>query len=122
MSSTTTNRHFLKVSDVLKKSVDNTLALLRQELEIHKGELQESLHFASLEKIFIEERIYKDKEFEQSKDMDAACEHIDNRLTPFYPQFIREVTKRRYTETDGDQDGTHLEIQHQTKRKKSLPK
>ena len=85
--------HFLKVSDVLKKSVDNTLALLRQELEIHKSELQESLHFASLEKIFIEERIYKDKEFEQSKDMDAACEHIDNRLTPFYPQFIREVTK-----------------------------
>ena len=85
--------HFLKVSDVLKKSVDNTLALLRQELEIHKGELQESLHFASLEKIFIEERIYKDKELEQSKDMDAACEHIDNRLTPFYPQFIREVTK-----------------------------
>ena len=85
--------HFLNVSDVLKKSVDNTLALLRQELEIHKGELQESLHFASLEKIFIEERIYKDKEFEQSKDMDAACEHIDNRLTPFYPQFIREVTK-----------------------------
>ena len=85
--------HFLKVSDVLKKSVDNTLALLRQELEIHKGELQESLQFASLEKIFIEERIYKDKEFEQSKDMDAACEHIDNRLTPFYPQFIREVTK-----------------------------
>ena len=85
--------HFLKVNDVLKKSVDNTLALLRQELEIHKGELQESLHFASLEKIFIEERIYKDKEFEQSKDMDAACEHIDNRLTPFYPQFIREVTK-----------------------------
>ena len=85
--------NFLKISDVLKKSVDNTLALLRQELEIHKGELQESLHFASLEKIFIEERIYKDKEFEQSKDMDAACEHIDNRLTPFYPQFIREVTK-----------------------------
>ena len=85
--------HFLNVSDVLKKSVDNTLALLRQELEIHKGELQESLHFASLVKIFIEERIYKDKEFEQSKDMDAACEHIDNRLTPFYPQFIREVTK-----------------------------
>ena len=83
----------LPISDVLRKSADNTLDLLRQELEIHKGELQESLHFASLEKIFIEERIYKDKEFEQSKDMDAACEHIDNRLTPFYPQFIREVTK-----------------------------
>ena len=50
-------------------------------------------NFASLEKIFIEERIYKDKEFEQSKDMDAACAHIDDRLTPFYPSFIREVTK-----------------------------
>lgn len=85
--------HFLRVSDVLKKSVDNTLALLRLELEIHKNELQESLHFASLEKIFIEERIYKDKEFEQAKDMDAACAHIDDRLTPFYPTFIREVTK-----------------------------
>lgn len=85
--------HFLRVSDVLRKSVDNTLDLLRLELEIHKNELQESLHFASLEKIFIEERIYKDKEFEQAKDMDAACAHIDDRLTPFYPTFIREVTK-----------------------------
>ena len=75
------------------KSVDNTLALLRQELEIRKGEILESLHFASLEKIFIEERIYKDKEFEQAKNMDAACEHIDERLTPYYPTFIREVTK-----------------------------
>ena len=85
--------HFLRVSDVLRKSVDNTLDLLRLELEIHKNELQEGLHFASLEKIFIEERIYKDKEFEQAKDMDAACAHIDDRLTPFYPKFIREVTK-----------------------------
>lgn len=85
--------HFLTVSHILRKSANNTLALLRQELEIHKGELQESLHFASLEKIFIEERIYKDKEFEQSKDMDAACDHIDHRLEPFYPLFIREVTK-----------------------------
>ena len=85
--------HFLTVSDVLRTSADNTRDLLRLELEIKKGELQETLHFASLEKIFIEERIYKDKEFEQAKDMDAACEHIDNRLTPFYPQLIREVTK-----------------------------
>ena len=85
--------HFLTVSDVLRKSADNTLALLRQELEIRKSEIQEALHFASLEKIFIEERIYKDKEFEQAKTMDAACEHIDDRLTPYYPTFIREVTK-----------------------------
>lgn len=85
--------HFLTVSDVLKESANNTLSLLRQELEIRRGEIEESLHFASLEKIFIEERIYKDKEFEQAKSMDAACEHIDERLTPFYPKFIREVTK-----------------------------
>ena len=85
--------HFLAVSDVLRTSAQNTQNLLRQELEIKKSELQEALHFASLEKIFIEERIYKDKEFEQAKDLDAACLHIDSRLTPFYPQFIREVTK-----------------------------
>ena len=85
--------HFLGVSHVLRKSVDNTMALIRQELEIRKGELLEQLHFASLEKIFIEERIYKDKKFEQAPTMDAACEHIDDRLTPYYPTFIREVTK-----------------------------
>ena len=85
--------HFLTVSDVLKKSADNTLDLLRKELQIRKDELLDTLHFASLEKIFIEERIYKDKEFEQAKSMDEACEHIDERLTPFYPILIREVTK-----------------------------
>ena len=84
---------FLTVSDVLRRSVDNTRELLRRELLIHRGELFESLHFASLERIFIEERIYKDKGFEQAPNMDAACEHIDKRLTPYYPQFVREVTK-----------------------------
>lgn len=84
---------FLSVSEVLKRSVDNTKELIRKELLIKKGELTESLHFASLEKIFIEERIYKDRQFEQAKDMDAACEHIDERLTPYYPKMIREVTK-----------------------------
>ena len=84
---------FLSVSDVLKASVDNTLELLRQERLIRKGELTESLHFATLEQIFIEERIYKDKEFESAKTMDEACEWIDNRLTPWYPKMVREVTK-----------------------------
>lgn len=84
---------FLTVSDVLRRSVDRTKELIRTELEIQKGELLEQLHFASLEKIFIEERIYKDRKFEQAATMDAACEHIDDRLTPFYPQMIREVTK-----------------------------
>lgn len=85
--------HFLTISDVLRKSVNNTRDLLRKELEIQKNETLETLHFASLEKIFIEERIYKDKQFEQAENMDIACEHIDERLTPFYPQFVREVTK-----------------------------
>lgn len=84
---------FLTVSDVLRRSVDTTQDLLRRELLIRRAELMESLHFASLERIFIEERIYKDRQFEQAKDMDAACEHINERLTPFYPQFVREVTK-----------------------------
>lgn len=84
---------FTTISDVLQTSTDHTMALLRKELEIRKGELLEQLHFASLEKIFIEERIYKDKKFEQAPDVNAVCKHIDERLTPFYPQMIREVTK-----------------------------
>lgn len=84
---------FLTVSDVLRRSVDNTLELLRKERLIRKGELLEQLHFCSLEQIFIEERIYKDKKFENAKDNDEACAWIDERLTPFYPQMVREVTK-----------------------------
>ena len=84
---------FLTVSDVLRHSADRTKDLIRQELEIRKNELLEQLHFCSLEKIFIEERIYKDKKFEQAPNVDAVCEHIDERLTPYYPQMIREVTK-----------------------------
>ena len=84
---------FLTVSDVLKHSVERTKDLLRQELEIRKNELLEQLHFYSLEKIFIEERIYKDKKFEQAPTIDAVCEHIDDRLTPYYPSLVREVTK-----------------------------
>ncbi len=84
---------FLTVSDVLRRSVDNTKNLIKRELEIRRGELMEQYFFSSLEKIFIEERIYKAREFENAKSMDAACEYIDERLTPFYPQFVREVTK-----------------------------
>ena len=84
---------FLTVSDVLRRSVDNTKHLIKMELEIRKNELLDQLHFLSLEKIFIEERIYKGKEFENAKNMDAACEYVDERLTPFYHLFVREVTK-----------------------------
>ena len=85
--------HFLTVSEVLRHSTDQTLALLREELQIQKQEQEEALFFASLEKIFIEERIYKDKEFENAPDMDEAVAHIDRRLEPFKPSFVRSVTR-----------------------------
>ena len=84
---------FLTISDVLRHNVERTKDLIRQELEIRKGELLEQYHFCSLEKIFIEERIYKDKKFEEAPNVDRVCEHIDDRLTPYYPTLVREVTK-----------------------------
>ena len=84
---------FMPVSQVLKHCVDSTMGLLRRELTIRKDELLSSLFFASLESIFIEERIYKDKKFEQANDIEVAILHIDNRLEPFKNDFIREVTR-----------------------------
>jgi len=83
---------FLTVSDVLRFSVDRTKDILRRELEIKRGETMETLHSVSLEKIFIEERIYKDRQFEQARDQETAVAHVDKRLEPFKPQFYREVT------------------------------
>ncbi|MCL6100983.1 MAG: DNA gyrase/topoisomerase IV subunit A, partial [Bacteroidetes bacterium] len=85
--------HFMPVSEILVRSVNNTVELLKLELEIHKGELEEQWHFSSLEKIFIEERLYKDKAFEDSASMDEAVAHIDKRLEPWKPKFKREITK-----------------------------
>ena len=85
--------HFLTVSDVLRHSVDRTRDLLHRELELRRAEDMESLLFASLEKIFIEERIYKDREYEQARDVDEAVAHIDLRLTPYKPTFYREITR-----------------------------
>lgn len=83
----------MSVSDILRSSTYNTRELLRKELEIEHGELSEQLLYASLEKIFIEERIYKDKGYEESKTTDEALAHIDTRLEPFKASFIREVTR-----------------------------
>ena len=83
---------FTSVSDLLRISADHTLSLLKWELDIHRGELLEQLFYTSLEKIFIEERIYKDREFEQSKTPEEAIRHIDKRIEPFKKNFIREVT------------------------------
>ena len=85
--------HFMGVSDVLRYSVERTKDLLRQEWEIQKRELLESLLFASLERIFIEERIYKDKGFEQSKDLDTVVAHIDKRIEPYKKNFVREIVR-----------------------------
>ncbi len=85
--------HFLNISEILKRTTDNTLSLLRKELEIEKSELEEDLLFASLERIFIEERIYKDKEYENSRSKDEACLHIEKRIEPYKANFIREITK-----------------------------
>lgn len=84
---------FVGVSDLLRISTGHTKDLLQAELEIQKAELQEQLFFTSLEKIFIENRIYKDKEFEDSTTQDEVVAHIDKRLEPFKKDFIREVLR-----------------------------
>lgn len=84
---------FLGVSDVLRHSADRTVSILTAELQIQLDELREQLFFASLERIFIEERIYEDKEYKQADDIDAAVAHVDSRLAPFKPSLIRDVTR-----------------------------
>lgn len=83
---------FLGVTEMLKHSAEYTKELLRQELLIRLKELEESWHMSSLEKLFIEERIYKDKEYEEGKDIESVIQHIFNRIEPFKKQFIREIT------------------------------
>lgn len=84
---------FISVSEVLRRSTQSTMSLLKRELEIEREELCDQLHFSSLEKLFIENRIYKDIEFEQAASTDAALEHIDFRLVPFKKNLIRELTR-----------------------------
>jgi len=84
---------FMNVSEMLRVSCDHTRDLLKMELDIQRAELLEQLFFTSLEKIFIENRIYKDKGFEESSSQDEVVMHIDGRLEPFKPDFIREVVR-----------------------------
>lgn len=84
---------FLGVSDVLRHSVETTKGIIRSELEVELAETREKLLCASLEKIFIEERIYKDKEYEEAPDLDTAIAHVDSRLEPYKPSLTREVTR-----------------------------
>lgn len=82
--------HFLGVSQMLKISAERTKDLLKQELEIRKGELEEQWHFGSLEKIFIENRIYRD--IEECETWEAIIEAIHKGLKPHIKHLLREVT------------------------------
>ena len=102
---------FLTVSDVLRHSVDRTMGLLRRELMIRKGELEEQLFFSSLERIFIEERIYKERKFEQSKSQDEVVAFIDSKLEPFKDQiFTAEVDGKGNVEYSFHRDITREDI------------
>ncbi len=82
---------FMGVSNMLRHSVDNTVCLLKRELEIRRSELQEEWHMSSLEKIFIEERIYRD--IEECETWEAVLKAIEDGLMPFRKRLLRDVTR-----------------------------
>ena len=82
---------FMAVSDILRRATHNTRELLKLELEIKLGELGEKWHFSSLEKIFIENRIYRD--IEECETWEAVLKAIDSGLKPFKKLLKREVTE-----------------------------
>ena len=81
---------FLNVSEILRRNTDHTVSLLKKELEIELGELEEKWHFASLERIFIENEIYQEIKGKNSKEEVYAA--IDKALKPFTKNLKREVT------------------------------
>jgi topoisomerase-4 subunit A len=82
---------FTGVSDILRFSTDHTVKLLTTELEIRQNELNEEWHLSSLEKIFIEERIYRD--IEECETWESVIKAIDDGLKPFKKRLLREVTR-----------------------------
>lgn len=84
---------FTNVSTLLKRSTDNTKQLLKWELEIQKSELEEQYFYTSLERIFIENRIYKKEGYENATDKDNLIAFVDQELEPFKPSLIREVRR-----------------------------
>ena len=83
---------FTTVSELLRYSVERTKYLFGEELKILLSEKEEQYLGASLERIFIEERIYKDKAFEEAADEATALAHIAKRIEPFADRFLRPVT------------------------------
>lgn len=84
---------FTNVSTLLRKSTDNTMALLKWELEIQKAELEEQYFYTSLERIFIENRIYKEEGYETAADKEKLIAFVDKALDPFKAKLIREVKR-----------------------------
>ena len=84
---------FTTVSDLLRLSVEHTKSLLKLELEIAKSELEEQYFFTSLEKIFIENRIYKEKGYEEAPDKEKLIAFVDSALDPWKEKLIREVRR-----------------------------
>jgi len=84
---------FTSVSDLLRLSVEHTKALLKWELEIAKAELEEQYFFTSLEKIFIENRIYKEEGYENAPDKEKLIAFVDKALDPWKAKLIREVRR-----------------------------
>ena len=82
--------HFLTVSEVLRRSTDRTVSLLKQELEIELSELEMQWHSASLEKIFIREEMYID--FKNYTDRESLYEYLYKRFEPFKKDLLREIT------------------------------
>jgi topoisomerase-4 subunit A len=82
---------FMGVSTILRHCADRTVELLKTELEIRKNELQEEWHMSSLEKIFIEERIYRD--IEECETWEGVIKAINDGLKPFRKRLLREVTQ-----------------------------
>ena len=82
---------FVGVTEMLRRSTDNTVQLLKQELEIKLGEFEEQWHFASLERIFIENRIYRD--IEEEETWEGVIQAIDKGLQPHIKHLKRAVTE-----------------------------
>jgi topoisomerase IV subunit A len=83
--------HFVGIAEILRVSTNQTVDLLKEELEIRKSELMEKLLFSSLEKIFIENRIYRD--IEECETFELVIETVDKGLEPYKKQFYREITE-----------------------------
>ena len=84
---------FTSVSNLLRLSTDHTRELLKWELEIQKAELEEQYFFTSLERIFIEKRIYKEEGYEQAPNKDKLIVFVDQALEPYKAKLVREVRK-----------------------------